>query len=170
MFSPRIHRNTDWYPEHLTLALKARGGLATGVSWAGGAGEAGETGQVVTSREIPSWFISHSSLFRITACSTGSFQPRATNLIYNVLNCFSFSSPPAGRWTCTIAEMLCVVLAGMIIEPTQWLQFLISTKKIQEAAFGLYLFIFSLSSCLSSEIISVTFCLLLLYGVLNSVS
>lgn len=112
MLSPHTHRVLDSYFEDQRR-------FATAVSWAEGAGETGETGQVIASREILSWLISHSSVFRIAVCSTGSFQPRATNLIFNVLNCLSFSSPIADRWACTISEMLRAMLARVIIEPTQ---------------------------------------------------
>lgn len=104
-----------------------------------------ETGQVIISREILSWLVSCTSLFRITECLTGSFQPRATNQIYNVLNCFFFSSSPAGRWTCTISALLCVVLSRMIIKPTKLFYFLLCAhcREISVAALGLYLFSFS---------------------------
>lgn len=147
-----------WEPEVVWLQI---------YPWQGELGKAGETGQVIISWETLSWLISCSSLFGITACSTGSFQPRATNLIYNV-NCFSFSSPPAGRGTCTISVMLCVVLARMIIEPTKWFYFLLCAHcKGSSVGSILSLFIFILSFCLRSEIISAVFCLLLLYGFLN---
>lgn len=114
--------------------------------WLGELWKAMETGQVIISREILSWLVSGTSLFRITACLTGSFQPRATTQIYNVLNCFSFSSSPAGRWTCTISALLCVVLSRTIIEPTKLFYFLLCAhcREISvSSTWSLIIFIFS---------------------------
>ena len=39
VFNPHILRNVDLYMEYLTLALRARGNLATDISLGGGVGE-----------------------------------------------------------------------------------------------------------------------------------
>lgn len=114
--------------------------------WLGELCKALETGQVIISREILSWLVSCTSLFRITECLTGSFQPKAITQIYNVLNCFFFSSSPAGRWTCTISVLLCVVLSRIIIKPTKLFYFLLCAhcKEISvSSTWSLFIFIFS---------------------------
>lgn len=158
MLSPHIHGILD-------SNFEGQRRLATAISWAEGVGETGKAGQVIASGEVPSWLISHSSVFRIAACSTGSFQPRATNLIYNVLNCLSFSSSLADRWACTIRNALSCACKNDNRANTTFQAPNLCKESLINSIYSFFIYTFSSDWC--SEKFLLRFVWFFLYGILN---